>query len=155
MVVSYQGKLSEPGPEVYPHAESFMSTSYMTVSPQTDIYQAMDILLKNQISAAMVVDEFGTLVGIISEKDCLKLATSDSYEQLQPGGPVANYMTSKLVTIDAATGLAEIAQIFLDNPYKKLPVKKQGRLVGVVRRRDVLAAIQDFFGKRTEYLRTQ
>lgn len=155
MVVSYQGKLSEPEREAYPVTETFMSTSFTTVKPETDIYQAMEILLKNQVSGAMVVDEFNSLVGIVSEKDCLKLATEDSYQQHQPGGPVANYMTKEVVTIDASTGLTQVAQMFLEFPYKKLPVLKQGRLVGVVRRRDVLAAIRDFYGKRTEYLRMQ
>lgn len=153
MVASYQGKLMEPVKETYPITESFMSRSFVTVKPDTDIYEAMDILLENRISGAMVVDDFGTLVGFISEKDCLKLTTSDSYEQSQHGGPVAQYMTRRVVTIHTNMGLAQVAQTFLKHPFRKLPVMERNRLVGVVRRRDVLEAIQDFFGKRTEYMR--
>jgi len=153
MVASYQGKLMEPVKEAYPVTETFMSRSFVTLKPDLDIYEAMDTLLKHRISGAMVVDDFGTLVGIVTEKDCLKLVASDSYDQSQHGGPVANYMTRRLVTIHANTGLAQVAQIFLKHPYKKLPVMKQSRLVGVVRRSDVLEAILDFFGKRNEYMR--
>lgn len=154
MVTSYQGKLTKPMRDEYPTTQAFMTRSFVTVSPQTDIYEAMDTLLKNKVSGAMVVDQYKNLVGIISEKDCLKLACGDTYDQLQPGGPVENYMTQNPITIDTSTGLAEVAELFLGNPYRKLPVLKDGRLIGVVRRRDVLAAIREFFGKRSAFLRT-
>jgi len=154
VVSSYQAKFVEPTRETYPLTESFMSRSFVTVAPDLDIYQAIDILIKNKISGALVVNSERALVGIVSEKDCLKLVTKDSFEHIQGGGPVEHFMTRDLVTIQATTGLAQVASLFLEHPFKKLPVLRNDRLVGVVRRRDVLVAMQEFYKKQMAFLRT-
>ena len=152
MVSSYQGHIQEREREAYPRLRSFMSKSFLKIPADLDIYEAIALILKNQVSGAPVVDENGKLVGIISEKDCLRLATQDSYESNPAGGPVRSYMTTEVLTVSPDMGLNELAHIFVSNPYKKLPVLDNGRLVGVVRRRDALAAIQEFYKKRMAYI---
>ncbi len=152
MVSSYQARFREPEREHYPHTAEFMSRSFVTVKPETDIYEAMNILLKRKVSGAMVVNGEGNLAGFISEKDCLDLATHDTYESNLPGGPVANFMTTEVLTLTPEAGLNEVAELFMDKPYRKLPVLDHGRLVGVVRRHDVLEVIQQFYKKRMMYL---
>ena len=153
MVTSYQGKLQEPKRERYPNAKAFMSKSFVTVSPDTDIYQAMKVLLKYRVSGAPVMDSNGEMVGIVTEKDCLYLAAHDTYENDRHGGPVSNFMTTEVLTLTPETGLSEVAQIFMDTPYRKLPVLDNGKLVGVVRRSDVLEVIQVFHKKRAQYMK--
>lgn len=148
MVKSYQAKLRVPDNEKYPQAKDIMSRSIVTMPTDTDIFKAIDLLLSHQISGACVTDETGTLVGFISEKDCLKLIAELAYHENLSGGPVTNYMTRDVLTIDVDMGLVQIADIFATHPYRKLPVLEANRLVGAVRRRDALRAIQEHGKKR-------
>ena len=152
MVSNYQGKLQEPVRDTYPRVGEFMSRSFLEIRPDMEIYQAMALLLKHKVTGAAVVDDNKRLVGIISEKDCLKLVAHDAYDNVPRGGSVESYMTTKVVTLQPSSGLNEAAHIFINNPYKKLPVLDKGKLVGVVRRRDVLAVIQEFHKKRMNFI---
>ncbi len=153
MVSSYQGRMQAPVRESYPSVGEFMTRSHVCLKPDTDIYEAVHLIVKHKVSGACVTDEDNNLVGIISEKDCLKLANQDAYESTPHGGPVSNYMTTNVVTLTPESGLNETAEIFINNPYKKLPVLQGKKLVGVVRRHDVLAVIGDFYKKRMNYMR--
>jgi len=156
MVASYQAKYSEPKRELYPHTGEFMSKSFVTVSPDMDIYKAIEILLKHKISGAAVVDENENMVGFISEKDCLSLVAHDTYDNVLPGGKVSKYMSKGVKTLTVETGLNMVADIFMHTPYRKLPVlDEQGKLVGMVRRRDVLSVIQELSSKQTEFMSSQ
>ena len=157
MVASYQGKLQSVTRESYPHVEQFMSRSFVTVTPDTDIYLAMDLILGRSSSAAMVVDseKEKNLLGIVSEKDMLRIVTQNSYENESHGGPVSLFMTEhdKIISVTPHTGLNEVAQHFLDYPFKKIPVLEDTRLVGIVRRWDVLRVVCDFHKKRLKYMK--
>lgn len=153
MVTSYQSKLQEPKPQPYPNVDSFMSRSFVRVSPDTDIYTAMAMLLKHQVSGAPVVDGEDRLLGFISEKDCLSLVAHDSYDHMQHGGPVTKFMTAQVLTLTPEMGLNEVAEIFMSKPYRKLPVVDGGKLVGVVRRRDALGVVQKFYKERAKALK--
>jgi CBS domain-containing protein len=121
-----------------------MSTRLVTLTPDTDIHRAMKILLKNRISGAPVLDERGQLVGILSKKDCLKVAFSATYHK-EWGGHVSDYMSRDVKTVDAGTDIVEVAQIFLKGPYRRLPVMSNDRLVGQISRHDVLRALDDLW----------
>jgi len=153
MVSSYQGHLQESTRETYPRVGEFMSHSFEGIPSDMDIYQAMELILKNRVSGAPVVEGDKVLVGILSEKDCLKLATQDTYEAQPQGGPVSNYMTREVKSVTQDTSLDEVARIFLSNSYKKLPVVDGNQIVGVVRRHDVLMVIRDHYKKRMAFMR--
>lgn len=153
MVSSYQGRMTTPAREAYPNVGAFMSRSFTTVRPDQDVYEAVGLILKNKVSGCCVVDDEMQLLGIISEKDCLRLAMQDTYESTPHGGPVSAYMTRDVVTLTKESGLNDAAQIFLQNPFKKLPVVENGIVVGVVRRNNVLEVVQEFYKKQMDYIR--
>ena len=157
MVASYQAKLKQPQRQTAPRTEEFMSRSFVTVSPEDDIYHVISLLLKNKITAAMVVDQFNKLVGVVSEKDCLALAAHETYEHnTLPGGKVLNFMTRQVVSVSPDAGMNEVANLFIQHPFKKLPVlDNTGHLVGVVRRHDVLEVIQDYYMKSMAFISKQ
>ena len=127
-----------------PHrvASDMMVRSVVTLSPATDIYGAMKILLKHRISGAPVVDDAGRLVGILSEKDCLRVLAGEAFDGL-PEGRVGDYMTRDVESVGPGTSLFDIVRRFLDRAYRRLPVVDQdGRVVGQISRRDVVAAIE-------------
>lgn len=117
-----------------------MATRLATVSPETSIYEAIKILLDGRFSGAPVVAADGTLVGVLSKKDCLKVIFSASYHQ-DWAGTVAEYMSTNVETLDVNTDLVSAAKFFLDSPYRRFPVLRDGKLVGQVSRADLLRAL--------------
>lgn len=150
MVMSYQGHLQEHSRGKYPITESFMSKSFYRVKPDLNIYQAMALLLNHGVTAAIVVDDHDRLQGIVSENECLQLAAQDTYESVSPGGPVENFMVRDVKTVSLQTGLNEVVELFLKYPFRKLPVLDGDRVVGVVRRRDILEVLENFYRRRME-----
>jgi CBS domain-containing protein len=125
-------------------AKDYMSPHPVTVTPNTDIHRAMRILLKNKISGVPVVGDLGDLVGILAEKDCLKVAFATSYHR-EPGGWVSEFMSRDVQTIDADSDIVEVAEMFLKSRYRRFPVVADGRLVGLISRSDVLRALDELW----------
>lgn len=124
--------------------KDYMSSNIVTLTPGMDIHRAIKVLVERQISGAPVVDEQGQLVGILSERDCLKVAFSTGYHR-DWGGRVAEYMHGEVQTVDAHMDIVEMAEIFLSSPYRRFPVVAANRLVGQISRRDVLRALEELW----------
>lgn len=125
-------------------ARDYMSAKPITVGPDTDIHQAIRLLLKKRISGAPVVDGQGNLIGIISKKDCLKVAFRAGYHK-ERAGPVSDYMSRDVQTVDAGTDIVTVAERFLKGPFRRFPVLEDNRLVGQISRHDVLRALEDLW----------
>jgi len=116
-----------------------MKTDLITLSPETNVFAAVDTLIKNQISGAPVVDQNQRLLGVFSEKSVMKVLVEAAYEQV-PVDRVDALMNTDPQTISENTLLVSMAQIFLTSPARRLPVLRDGVLVGQVSRRDVIRA---------------
>lgn len=119
-----------------------MTTDLITLAPQMNIHEATRILVDNRISGAPVVDGEGKLVGVLSKKDCLRIAFTSHYHD-DWGGPVSHYMTSPVQTLDAELDEISAAQMFLDSPFRRFPVMRGTTLVGQVSRADILKALYE------------
>jgi CBS domain-containing protein len=126
-------------------ARDYMSRHLITLTPDMEILHAIGILVERQISGAPVLDHTGNLVGMLSEKDCLRIALSAGYYG-EWGGRVAEYMHSPVATIDADMPIIEVAQLFAEREYRRYPVLEDARLVGQLSRSDVLRALQHLAG---------
>ncbi len=110
-----------------------------TFSPNTDIHEASEALLEQSISEPPVIDDDGCLVGILSERDMLSIYRHD----VGVVRVVGDVMTSDaLLTIQIDELLTVAAQIFCNRPFRRLPVLDQGRVVGLLARRDVLRLVE-------------
>lgn len=129
---------------IAPTVADYMATSLVTVDPDLEIIKAMRILLERDVSGAPVVDAEGGLVGILTSRDCMNVAFSASYYQ-EWGGTVAEYMTTPVETIDAATDIVTASRRFLDSRFRRFPVLHRKRLVGQVSRHDILQALVEMW----------
>ncbi len=127
-------------------ARDVMVTDLVTLDQQMDLFDAIDLLLRNEISGAPVVDEDHRLIGIFSEKDCLRVLVNAAYEQL-PTTRIYAFLETDCKTVEEDTDLLTIAQLFLQNPFRRLPVVRDGKLVGQISRRDILRAVNSVEGK--------
>ncbi len=120
----------------------YMTRQLLTFSPDTDLMSAIGTLVKRGHSGAPVCDANGKLLGVLSEKDCLKIAVAASFEGVSPG-LVQDLMSTRIATLSADDTLLEAATRFLDAPYKRFPVVENGHVIGQLSRSDILRAIHE------------
>ena len=123
-----------------PCVRNFMKCELITLSPDIDVFEAIDHILKRRISGAPVVDDEGRYEGIFSEKTAMRVLVAAIHDQL-PGTKVASYMNlDRNRIIHDEDTLLEVAHKFQQTPYRRLPVLQGTKLAGQVSRRDVLRA---------------
>ena len=140
-----------------------MTTEVITVGPETRVTEAAQILLKNHINGLPVVDENRKLVGIICQSDLisqqkqLPLPTVftlfegfiplQSTKQLEKEAQkisataVKHAMTAKPTSISPDSDLEELAELMVNKNFHTIPVVKDGKLVGIVGKEDVLKTL--------------
>ena len=118
----------------------YMTGQVVSFKPDTDVMDAIHVLVERRIAGAPVVDDKGDLVGMLSELDCMKVALNAGYYG-DWGGPVADFMSTTVESVDAEMNIVDLAQKFLDSGYRRFPVLRNNRLVGQISRRDVLRAL--------------
>lgn len=123
-----------------PTISNYMATRVLTLPPDMEIIKAMTVLLDRRYSGAPVVNATGDLVGMLSKKDCIRAALLASYHG-KPGGVVADYMSREVRTLDADTDLIKASEAFINSPFRRFPVLREGRLVGQISRTDLLRAL--------------
>lgn len=123
----------------------YMTRDLITLSPETEINRAMNMLLDQRISGAPVVDQNGQMVGVLSKKDCLKAALEASYYR-DWGRTVASYMSTPVETLDAGMDIVAATNAFLNSSFRRFPVVENGQLVGQISRADALRALNDNWG---------
>lgn len=119
----------------------YMATELLTLKPEMEILRAVHILLEHDFGGAPVVDDAGRLVGILTEKDCMKVVLNAGYHS-EYGGRVAEYMSTEVVTMRPEDSIVEAAQRFLDQNFHRYPVVVDNELVGQISRRDVMRALE-------------
>jgi len=123
-------------------ARDMMVRNLITLSPEMDVLDAIDVLLRHRISGAPVVDRDGYFVGIFSEKSSISFIVDAVYEQM-PSTSLMPFVDVDPPRIDEDTDLLAIAQTFLDSACRRLPViDESGRLRGQISRRDIMRAVR-------------
>ena len=118
----------------------YMVGQLVTFKPDMDVLDAIHELVQHRIAGAPVVNDQGDLIGMLSELDCMKVALNAGYYG-DWGGPVGDFMTPEVESVDAEMNIIDLAQKFLDSGFRRFPVLRNNRLVGQISRRDVLRAL--------------
>ena len=127
--------------EPFPAVGQYMDTTVPTLSPTTLVLDAVDFLLKHGVTGAPVVDEDGMLLGILTEKDCLKVVVhAPQPDNVQEH--VVDFMTKEVRSIPPNMDVYFAAGLFLKENFRRFPVVENGRLVGAITRFDMLRAIR-------------
>lgn len=119
-------------------AKDIMTQSVVCARPEMPIYDAIRLLARRRITGMPVVDNELNLVGVLSEKDVLRVlyATQDSVEQT-----VSDYMNVGAVSLDVNDTLIDLCDCLTENIFRRVFITDEGRLAGVVSRSDVINAI--------------
>lgn len=129
--------------------DEFLTSPAITVTPQTTILDAGLLLLDRNVTALPVVDERGSVVGIVSRADLLRhrvVADPRAHfvpvpqDTSEPPHTVAEVMATKVVAVRPSADEAEAAQLMLRHQIKSLPVMDGDRLIGIISITDILRA---------------
>ena len=118
--------------------DSVMQKDVLRLSPDMPIRDAVAALVKERGQVAPVLDDTGSIVGVLTQKDCFRSALNAGYYR-QWRGSVKDYMTTTVETLDAETDFVTAAEAFINQPFRAYPVVRDGELVGVLTRTDLLA----------------
>lgn len=122
------------------NVRDYMATDLVTFDPDSFILAAAHTLIKRDISGAPVVDRYGQIVGILTERDCMRVAIQAEFYGT-PEGRVKEFMSSDVKSVGPDESILDVAEMFIDGTYKRYPVIENGRLVGQISRRDVMRAL--------------
>jgi len=144
-------------------AGEIMTSEVITVNPEMGVEELAELLWEKKIGGAPVVDGQGQLLGVVTESDLIDqskkvhiptvLSILDSLIFLESpakldheikkmtGTRVADIYTEKPVTVSDSTPLDELASIMAERRVHTLPVVRDGRLVGVIGKSDLIRAV--------------
>lgn len=122
--------------------KDYMACRLITLEPDAEIMQAVNVLLDKDIAGAPVVGADGTMVGVLTEKDCMRVIVDDAYHS-EKGTRVSDYMSTNIEVMAPDDTIKEAASRFLENRYHRYPVMENNKLVGQISRRDVMRALGD------------
>ena len=125
-------------------AQDYMCEALITFKPETDLFEAINTLVDNGITGAPVIDSGGKLVGLLSEADCLRAILTLTYHEEEMGGVVGDYMVDEVHTVNYDADIIAVAEEFINNGRRRLPVVKDGKVIGQISRRDILRAVEIF-----------
>jgi CBS domain-containing protein len=111
-----------------------MHTEVLTVSPDTTMAEAARRMVERETGAAVVLDG-GEMVGLVSERDLMRVVS----DGVDPQVPVTERMTRHVLTGVPSMSIPEALAIMHEGHFRHLPVSDQGRIVGMVSMRDVMA----------------
>jgi CBS domain-containing protein len=131
-------------------ARDVMTREVVTVGPATSAKYAAEVLATHGFAALPVVDDDGALIGIVAEADVLRRRVPldprlhlrrDEEPPPVPPEFVREVMTSTVRSVDAGADIADVTRFLVDERLRSVPVLQDGRLAGIVSRRDVLRAL--------------
>ncbi|MEZ4522657.1 MAG: CBS domain-containing protein [Thermomicrobiales bacterium] len=110
------------------YARDIMTTDVHTVEASTSVEAAARTMFEQSISGVPVVDDEGTLIGVVSEFDVLA----------RGGDTVGEIMTQSVITVGEDTDPETIARMLIEQQIRRLPVVTDGKVVGIISRSDLI-----------------
>lgn len=124
--------------------DNVMSKEVLSVKADMPIFEAMELLVKNAISGVPVVDDEGRLKGMLTEKDVLEILVKKDFAVKDT---VDTYMSRNVISFTREADAVDICRFFIKSNVRRVPIVKDGKLTGVVSRRDMIRLILDYTSK--------
>lgn len=137
-------------------AKDLMTAPAVSVTHDTSVHKAIRLMLEKNVSGLPVIDDSGTLCGMLTEGDLLKKSTFNVGSRQPPehadrsffedyvrahGTVVSDCMTAEVASVAPEATLPVLVSMMRTKNVRRVPVVDRGKLVGVVSRHDVLRAI--------------
>jgi CBS domain-containing protein len=120
-----------------PRVKDVMRHDMLAVRTDAPIYQVVEILTAKNITGLPVIDDYMNLLGIVSEKDVLRLLYHPNRQDVK----VADIMTKDVVSFNHEDSLYDVCDCLIENNFRRVPVLDQGKIVGIISRADIIVYI--------------
>jgi len=124
--------------------KDYLARADVRLTADMNMYEASQQILINKASGAIVVDENGKLIGVLSELDCLGAMMTSVYNGSDPGGAlVSDIMETDVEIADIDADILSIATSMLEKSRRRRPVLENGELVGQISCRQILRVLTE------------
>jgi CBS domain-containing protein len=126
----------------------YMVKGAVLVTPETELFEAIDQILRNRLSGVAVVDDNRHPVGMLSELDCLRVVLAGAYYGEGIGNSrVGEHMTTNVDCVKAHANIVDVAKSMLAHKRRRRPVvDEHNHVVGQITCRAILRCVRDFEG---------
>ncbi|ABD80972.1 CBS domain-containing protein [Saccharophagus degradans] len=118
----------------------YMDRNPHAINQLASVREAIGVLVNEGITGAPVIDDSKTLVGFISEHDCIRQLLNDAF-YYDESAAIGAIMRTDLKSVTPDTSILTIAEAMANGPPKNYPVVDNGKLVGLISRAHVLRAL--------------
>jgi CBS domain-containing protein len=139
VVSTWSRPLVDPSEAAMPAVRDLMTSHPVSIDPQTTIATAIEMLTAAGVSELYVTDRDVRLLGVVTDYELLKARMSG----IPAESGVTTQMSRGMMTVTPDANVESVARLFRDGRYSQLAVVADGRLVGVVHRREVLSLYLD------------
>lgn len=124
----------------------------VTIAPEQPVREAVSLFAQHNIGAVVVLNDAGTIAGIVSERDVVRqLHEHDDTLSM----PIDRLMTPQVITCLPQDDLMSVANVMTERRFRHLPVVEDGALLGIISIGDVLKAQRDSYHGQIDTLETQ
>lgn len=116
------------------YVRDVMKKCIITAKVNDSIQHLSKMLTEKKISNAPVINEKGELVGVVSEQDIIRAMESDDFMKKT----AKDIMTKNVLSIEENDCLEYVSKIFSEQPYRRLPVTRNKKVIGVITREDII-----------------
>ena len=127
-------------------AKDVMSPDVMTIREDTKMKDIIRLLVQHRITGLPVVSEDDRLLGMVTEKDILKIL----YERKSNVKSARDLMTTNIASFDENANLMEVFKALVENNYRRVPILSEGKLAGIISRADIIRFISRQTGKKEQ-----
>ncbi|MCB4792048.1 MAG: CBS domain-containing protein [Elusimicrobia bacterium] len=120
-------------------AKDIMTKNVITISPDATLADVAELLDAKKITGVPVVDGEGKVIGVITEKDILNFAFQ--FVTNLHATRVKEAMTVKVVSFTSDTDIDKISECFTKSLFRRVPIIDDGKLVGILSRRDIIRSL--------------
>ncbi|WP_020558053.1 CBS domain-containing protein [Thiofilum flexile] len=118
----------------------YMSSKVATLREDQNVREAVEVFTQYNVFSAVVLNNIGNLVGIVSVSDCIHVAMNSGYNSGWRG-TVGELMSRDVRVVETTDNIINVAKMFMSDNYRRYPVIDDNRVVGVITRLDVLKGL--------------
>jgi CBS domain-containing protein len=122
----------------------YMQTNLIKLHADESLFHAMEVITRNHISGACVIDDEGNLAGVLSETDCLRAVVSATYNNAADVGKVRDFMTAEVQVCQLHDNIVDVAMDMIAKGHRRRPVVNNGKLIGQITCRQILRVVSAF-----------
>ncbi len=115
-------------------AKDVMCRDVVTIKQDASIKDIIKLLVEHKVTGLPIVDEEMCILGVVTEKDVLKMLHASHGRSTS----VSHLMTTDIVSFDENDDLMNVYECLVENNFRRVPILSQGKLVGIVSRRDII-----------------